>query len=184
MTQTTNLIQSAFSTPVSVSDLKMQLQLFGDSSYDLELATLLLTATDYVSKHIGKQISSSKFELNIPSFNINTFDTKNVDIISVKYYDEDNTLQTLDKAQYLVDSTSVHARILFSMPPIISKDFQNPICIQYYSEMKVVPQVIRHAILMVAAELFEVRTESTDAKARKAAITVDRLLASERRVEL
>ena len=35
-----------------------------------------------------------------------------------------------------------------------------------------------HAVLMTAAELFEVRTETTDAKERRAAITAARLLSA------
>lgn len=50
------------------------------------------------------------------------------------------------------------------------------------ADMETVPPVVSHAILMTAGELFEVRTESTDAKSRLAAICVSRLLAANRRV--
>ncbi|MFN3895767.1 MAG: head-tail connector protein, partial [Acinetobacter sp.] len=60
--------------------------------------------------------------------------------------------------------------------------YKNPVNIRYDTGMDFVPPVVRHAILMTAAELFEVRTESTDAQARVAQITISRLLMSNRKV--
>lgn len=182
--QSFRVLVAASTVPVSVQNLNQHLNLFGDNSYALELGQLLLTAQEFVANHIGKIISDTTIEVPLADFGDATLPHTNARTIVVRYYDEDNVLQTLAPANYIVDPTGSAPVISFRTSPELSSDFQNPILIQYVTGMTSVPQVIRHAILMTAAELFEVRTESTEAKARMASITIGRLLAADKRVEV
>lgn len=179
---TFKIINNPSTAPVSVSNLRRQLSLWDDDSYDLELAQLLLTATEYVGNHIGRAISLLTIEMSVSSFDVATLFHNNTSAVIIKYYDVDDALQTLADTGYTVDPTVEPTTITFKTKPAISADYQNPVVIQYSTGMEFVPQVVRHAILMTAAELFEVKTESTDAQARVAAITISRLLGKDKRV--
>lgn len=178
------VIVPASTVPVSVQNLNQHLNLFGDNSYALELGQLLLTAQEFVSNHIGKFISDTTIEIPFASFDDLTLPHDTASSVVVRYYDANNAIQTLDDEDYIVDPTGLKPVISFKVDPETSSDYQNPILIQYVTGMPSVPQVIRHAILMTAAELFEVRTESTEAKERMASITISRLLKADKRIEV
>ncbi|MBQ2262726.1 MAG: hypothetical protein II336_15310 [Loktanella sp.] len=181
---TFKILQPVSSAPVSVQHLKRHLMLWNDDSYDAELGSLLLTATEYVSNHIGRHISPIQVGKNFPNFGDVTLDHKNPNNITVRYYDASDELQVLDAAGYSIDPTDDEARLTFSQKPALSKLYKHPVTIRYSTGMDFVPPVVRHAILMTAAELFEVRSESTDAQARVAQITIGRLLMTDKRVEV
>lgn len=182
MSKRFTVVTPASTCPVSVAELSTHLQLFGDNSYDTELQALLLTAQEYVSDKLGEFVSDT--EVNVPLADFSDVDLihQNVRWVSVKYYDVNNNQKTLDASNYVLDETGTSARITFTTVPTTSTDFKYPAFVQYTTRFDVVPSKVKHAILMTAGELFEVRTESTDAKDRRAAITVDRLLAGEKRV--
>jgi hypothetical protein len=182
MTKTFKKLDSISQAPVTTAELATQLQLWGDTSFDTELADLILTATAHVSNHIGKPISPTDIEMkfqSFPDFELAHADTSDY---YITYYDEDDEAQTLEITDYRVDPTGDLTSITVLNVPELSTNFQYPITIRYTSGPDFVPLVVRHAILMVAAELFEVRTESTDVKERRAAITVSRLLSADKRV--
>lgn len=174
----------AVASVVTANELDQHLNLFGDHSYDGELDQLLLTAQEYVGKHIGKFVAPTSVEVTADKFDDIELPHAEARSITVKYYDSANVLQTLPSTDYLIDPTSTYPTISFKNRPSVSIDYKKPIVIQYVTGMSDVPNVIRHAILMTAAELFEVRTESTEAKARLASLTIARLLAADKRVEV
>jgi uncharacterized phiE125 gp8 family phage protein len=176
---TTPKIISSNQPPVSVQDLRRHLRLWDDQSYDLELGSLLATATEYVAAHIGHPIGST-VEAWFPSFDAVQITQNNPTSISISYYGTNDVIQALDTDQYQIDTTASPPVIVIPNPPELSSAYINPIRLRY--QTNTVSKSISHAILMVAAELFEVRTESTDAKNRIAAITIDRLLKASTRV--
>lgn len=181
-TPTYRIVQNIVTAPVTVSKFKNHLQLWGDDSYDDELSKLLLTATEYVGNHIGKAVGQIAVDMFLTSFDDAPLLHDNATDIAISYYDENNTLQTLASSEYLIDPTVTPQEIIFKTRLNLSNDYANPVVVSYSAGMDFPPLVIQHAILMTAAELFEVRTESTDAQARVAQITVSRLLAKDKRV--
>jgi uncharacterized phiE125 gp8 family phage protein len=177
------VISTASTSPVTVADLQQHLMLFGDTSYDAELAQLVVTATEFVSDHMGEFVANTTIAEPISSFSDTELVHKNVSNVVVKYFDENNVEQTLAANNYIVDQTGNLTKVKFKSPnERLSADYDCPVQIEYSTAMTTVPNRVKHAILITAAELFEVRTESTDAKNRVAQITIDRLLSTNRRV--
>jgi uncharacterized phiE125 gp8 family phage protein len=173
----------ALSAPISVEDLNTHLQLFGDNSYDAELAQLIYTAQEHVSNQLGKIISDTGIELPLKGFSDITLPHSEVTSLSVTYYDENNATQVMALGvDYILDPTGFAPRVHFERTPLVSNQYDYPAFISYTASFSSVPAVVKHAILMTAAELFEVRTESTDAKDRVAQICVSRLLSKHRKV--
>lgn len=176
------IVTPANSAPVSVAELNTHLQLFGDNSYDGELADLILTAQGYVSDGLGEFVSNTVIQVPVKDFSQFDFKHKNVKSVSVSYYDVANSLQTLGSENYVLDETGTRFRIVFTSAPTTSTDFQYPAYVEYTTGFDTVPTQVRHAILLTAAELFHVRSEGVDKQRSQAQITVGRLLASNRRV--
>jgi hypothetical protein len=175
---TPKIIQSNQS-PVSVQDLRRHLRLWDDNSYDLELGSLLATATEYVGNHIGHPIGST-IEAWFGSFDDMRVTHDNASQISISFYGTNDTIQALDPGLYQIDTTAIPHVIVIPNQPALSSAYRNPIRLRY--QTSTASKSINHAILMVAAELFEVRSESTATKAGVAAITIDRLLKASTRV--
>lgn len=172
----------ASTAPVSTAELSTHLQLFGDTSYDTELAALILTAQDFVSAHLGQPVSATVIQRLFSDFGDICLVHVGTSAITVHYFDVDNAVQVLGAGNYVVDTSGVAVVVrIKTNPTSISSDFANAGYVQYTTAITNVPAKVKHAILMVAAELFEVRAESTDAKLRKAHITVKNLLLSEKR---
>lgn len=182
MSKRFTVVTPASTCPVSVAELSTHLQLFGDNSYDTELQALLLTAQEYVSDKLGQYVSDTQIKVPLEDFSDLEIHHHNIRWVAVKYYDEANNQQTLNTSNYILDETGVRARLEFKTVPTTTTDFEYPAFVQYTTGYDAVPNKVKHAILMTAGELFEVRTESTDAKDRRAAITVDRLLAGNKQV--
>lgn len=173
----------ANTSPVTTSELNTHLQLFGDDSYDTELAELILTAQEYVADAIGKPIANTEVVQSLNSFSRTILAHDVVSIEAVKYFDVDGSLVTLAaNTDYIVDDTGETTVLEFLTSPTTYRHLAYPITIEYTAGMETVPQQVKHAILMTAGELFEVRTESTDAKARKAELCIRRLLSSNKKV--
>jgi len=91
-------------------------------------------------------------------------------VLSVKYYDDDNTLQTLDSAEYNVDTVGEPGRVRLASGatwPTI-KDRTNAIEITYTAGYGTaatdVPQAIRIAIMAAALDVFEHRDMNIEAR--------------------
>ena len=85
-------------------------------------------------------------------------------ITSVKYYDQSNTLQTLDAANYFLtspDITSYLQEIVSGWPSSLY-DRADAVQIEYvtgFASVNDIPQDIKHAILMIVGHLYENRQD-------------------------
>ncbi|MFN3895699.1 MAG: hypothetical protein ACK4KU_14315, partial [Acinetobacter sp.] len=124
---TFKILQPVSSAPVSVQNLKRHLMLWDDDSYDAELGSLLLAATEYVSNHIGHPISPIAIEMNVADFGDVTLAHKNARSIAVRYYDESNFLTTLDSSSFSIDPTDYDPVLTFKDKPRLSNAYKNTV---------------------------------------------------------
>ena len=164
---------------VPVADLKTHLLLFGDTSYDTELQDILLTAEGFISDFLDDFLVSTTVRMNLFAFGDTTLDHKNPTSVVVSYWDTNNTAQVWASSNYVIDTSDVYPTIIFSANPTgLSTKFANKGYITYSTALTPVPAKIKHAVLLVAAELFENRNNSTDKKMEKVQLTAMRLMQS------
>jgi uncharacterized phiE125 gp8 family phage protein len=175
--------QNATDLVVSVEDLKAHLFLFDHDSYDDELEWIILSAQDIVSDLLGEHVSCSTITYNIASFGEEAVLPHRAvsSIQSIHYYDTDNNAQLLPEEDFIFDFTGKDLKLKFLSRPTVSKDYDYPISVDYLACIDPMPYTLAQAILIVSAELFEVRSETTD-KARSEGIKVaTKLLMKHRR---
>jgi uncharacterized phiE125 gp8 family phage protein len=176
------VITQANTVPVSNTELTTHLQLWGDDSYDSEIEPILFTAQEIVSDRLGEFVSNTVIQMPMSDFSDVELVHQNTSDITVSYYDANNALQVLNANNYVIDSTGKNTKICFENTPTVSSDYQYPAFVQYSTGYQVVPRMIKHAILLTAAELFEVRSETTEKARVQAQLCVQRLLQSKKRV--
>jgi len=164
---------------VSVADLKTHLLLFGDTSYDTELQDILLTAEGFVSDFLDDFLVSTTVRKNIVAFGDITLDHKSPTNIVVSYWDTNDTAQVWASSNYTVDTSDIYPTIIFSTNPSgCSTKFANKGYVTYETSLSPVPAKIKHTVLLIAAELFENRNNSSDKKMEKVQLTAMRLMQS------
>ena len=164
---------------VTVADLKTHLLLFGDTSYDTELQDILLTAEGFISDFIDDYLVSTTVRMNIFAFGDTTLEHKNPTSVVVSYWDSNNTAQVWASSNYVIDTSDVYPTIIFDTNPTgLSTKFANKGYVTYATALTPVPAKITHAVLLIAAELFENRNNSTDKKMEKVQLTAMRLMQS------
>ncbi len=164
---------------VTVADLKTHLLLFGDTSYDTELQDILLTAEGFISDFIDDYLVSTTVRMNIFAFGDITLEHKNPTSVVVSYWDSNNTAQVWASSNYVIDTSAVYPTIIFDANPTgLSSKFANKGYVTYATALTPVPAKITHAVLLIAAELFENRNNSTDKKMEKVQLTAMRLMQS------
>lgn len=166
---------------VSVADLKTHLLLFGDTSYDTELQAILLSTEDFISDFLGEYIVSTTVRRNFFSFEDLLLENKSVSSVVVSYWDTDNTAQVFSSGQYVLDTSMIYPIIKFkSVPSGLSDKFENAGFVTYATSLAFVPSKVKHAVLVIAAELFENRAESSERKMEAVKLTAMRLIQSNR----
>lgn len=175
--------QNATDLVVSVEDLKAHLFLFDDDSYDDELECIIFSAQDIVSDLLGEHVSSTTITYNIASFDDEAILPHRAvaGIKSIYYYDTTNNPVLLPEEDFIFDYSGKDIKLKFLNKPTVSKDYDYPISVEYTASIDPLPYALAQAILIVAAELFEVRSETTE-KARSEGIKVaTKLLMKHRR---
>lgn len=86
-------------------------------------------------------------------------------VSAVQYYDEDNALQTLAAAKYVIDSSGAdRAWLAFKTTaslPTLSCDYPAPVRVTYtagYADQDALPNGLRHAILYMIQHLYDNRS--------------------------
>ncbi|WP_157888292.1 head-tail connector protein [Neptunicoccus sediminis] len=174
------IVTSSTTSPVTVNELKQHLLLWGDDSYDSELDSILLAASDYVAGWLNRPVGATVYSQGFKDFNIQ-LDHDGTGIV-VKYFDDNATEQTLASSNYIVDSTGDRTRIVVKNEPIIGNDYSFPVQVQYSTGATTVSARVKHAILIASATLFENRAENSETQKYNCAMTVARLLGPERGV--
>lgn len=164
---------------ITVAELKTHLLLFGDDSYDSELQDILLTAEGFVSDFLGDYLQPTGIRQNIFAFGDTMLTHKNPTNIVVYYWDTNNTAQVWPASNYVIDTSDVHPVIIFNTNPTgYSTKFTNKGYVAYDASLSPVPAKIKHTVLLVAAELFENRNNSSEKKMEKVQLTAMRLMQS------
>jgi len=158
--------------PVSIGDLVGHLQI-GELPDDQQIrATAMLTAArQWVENRLHRQLITSTWTAYLGAFPevIEIKDKLPVSAVaSVKYYDDDNSLQTLSSSNYETDIVSensvprIRPAFGYSWPLTYSRynAVQVALTCGYGATRESVPMGIRHAILIIAADLYENREDT------------------------
>jgi uncharacterized phiE125 gp8 family phage protein len=156
------------SEPVSVDDLKAQLRLNTDDEDDAieeyittarqqfehltQRPVLAQTIRQYCSRmpsHEPCDRSSYEGIIYLMKGNVQS-------VTQVKYYDQDNTLQT--SSTHTTDLTTNPARITWQTRPDLSELQANPLYVDYVCGFTVVPNDVKVALKMLAGHYFENRS--------------------------
>ena len=166
---------------VTVADLKTHLLLFGDNSYDAELQDLLLTAESFVSDFLGEFLSETAVQINLPTLSDIFLPHRFPSEVHVSFWDDTNMQAPVPPSLWLLDTSYALPKLHFKgKPSNISTDFDNQGFVTYKTSLPYAPPKIRHAVLLIAAELFENRNNSSDKKMEKVQLTAMRLIQSAR----
>ena len=166
---------------VTVPELKAQLMLWGDNSYDAELLNIIDAAANLVEDACGKSLSTESVLYPLDTFKKVQLPHEYIADLTVHYFDVSGDEVLMDASGYVLDETGMKPKVSFKEYKALSPDLSFPISIKYTATPNV-PARVKHAVLVTAAELFEVRGETTEKARAKAAITVDRLIGSYKRV--
>jgi uncharacterized phiE125 gp8 family phage protein len=151
--------------PLSYSDVKAYLRLNDDS--EMAFVTSLITvARQIVEGQIWRPLISQTWamqfdysEIGANIYNINKAPL--LSVTDVKYYDENDTLQTLAASQYEVDIYGSPARFrLINVPKL--KDRMNALQLNFtcgYTNAAAVPSPIKQAMYLIIGHLYENRQD-------------------------
>lgn len=161
--------------PVSLDEVKQHIR-ETSSWQDANLETLYIpAAVSKVSKMVGRALTTQTwigYEDSFPCLR-GPFLLRYPPLQSVthiKYYDENDVLQTVDPATYQVDTVSAPGRVALVWGeywPSMRYEKLNAIEIKFvcgYGDVNAVPAELRLAVAMVAAHLYDHREEYTDAE--------------------
>jgi uncharacterized phiE125 gp8 family phage protein len=151
--------------PLSYSDVKAYLRL-NDDSEQAFVTSLITVARQIVEGQIWRPLISQTWamqfdysEIGTNIYNINKAPL--LSVTDVKYYDEDDTLQTLAASQYEVDIYGSPARFrLINLPKL--KDRMNALQLNFtcgYTNAAAVPSPIKQAMYLIIGHLYENRQD-------------------------
>ncbi len=163
--ETENLIPyvttAATFSPVSVDQLKAKIDVaVTDSTHDFELEDVLAACVDEFERDTGIILASRTVRVNAETF----YDGLQLQlrpiasITSVKYYDNNNTQQTLATTVYGLDAQKRQIRLKYNqtIPSYLDRwDAWENTYVVGYSTVQLVPALAKTAVLMLAAHRFE-----------------------------
>ena len=148
---------------LTLSEVKLHLKI--DSSADDALITNLISAaTESCQEYTNRYFTTTVVEQYSDTFAgvKQLYKSPVISITHIKYYDSNNSLQTWDTANYIVDNVSEPARIGLEVQKAYPEiaDRMNAVVVKYsvgYGTAADVPQVIKSAILLTIGNLYENR---------------------------
>ena len=164
---------AATSTAVSLDEVKAHLKI-ASASDNTYLTNLISVATEMVQNYTGQILITSTIDLTLPYF-LNRMDINRTPVSSithVKYYDSDNSIQTLSDANYTEtvskddssDQSPVGASILpsdsFTYPSTYPRMDAVQISFEAgYEDSDAVPMAIKQAMFLIIGQLYLNRTD-------------------------
>ncbi len=158
------------SEPITLAEAKAQLRVESDfTDDDTWINTAITVVREQVEALTNRALMPQTFELAIDGFSdeIQIPKPPFSSLTSIKYYDEDNVLQTLASSYYLVND--------FSEPAIIARktdqtypgtydrlDAVRIVFVAGYADASSVPTSIKQAMLMLLTDLYDNRSASTN----------------------
>lgn len=164
----TKIVTPAAATPVTLTEAKAHLRIdTSDTTEDTLITTLLTVASDIAEKRMARALISQTWAQYLDEFpcedSIEIKLPPLQSITHIKYYDADNTLQTLASSNYDLDIISepgiVRLSATGSWPSTYDKN--NAVIITfvagYGAASTSVPEIIRAAIKLLISHFFENR---------------------------
>lgn len=170
--------------PVTLEEAKAWLRVDSNDD-DLLIIALIEAATDHAETFTRRALVSRGLTLYLDAFP----ETREIVLLrpplsavsSVKYYDEDGTLQTLSTAAYTVDTRSTPGRVVlnedYDWPDTQAKP--NAVEVAYtagYGNSQAVPQGLRLAVQYILRHWFDNREMVATAAMRTVPSTAEALL--------
>jgi uncharacterized phiE125 gp8 family phage protein len=163
------LVTPSDAYPVTVTQAKEHLKITVEDENSL-IESYLNAAIRRCEDYRQSNIMSAEYELMARAWPycgwVNLQKSPVSAINSVKYYDEDNNLQTVSPSSYRLQDYRVPARLefdsSFSQPDLHDREF--PIIVNFqagYLAASSVPATLKHAILLEMGTLHEIRQSET-----------------------
>lgn len=162
---------AASTTPISVTDLKVQLRLdTSDTSEDTYLTNIINAAVEMCEKYTRRDLINKTYVTYRDSFSdiIEIRRSKLQSITSIQYYDTNNTLQTLDTSVYSITDEADYSAVYLNPGKSWPSTYRKPQAVKitfvagYGSLATNVPAVIKQGLLMHAAMMYENRGDCGD----------------------
>lgn len=176
------LITAPDSEPVTLTEAKAHLRVDGTDD-DTLISALIVAARQGAEHSTGRALMPQTWELALDEFE-DEIDLPNpplISVTSVKYTDSDGVEQTIDAADYQVDSHSAPARLLpaYGLEWPTSREQANAVLVRYqagYADAASVPQEIKAWMLLRVGLLYENRESVAAGVTLSELPHVDRLL--------
>lgn len=155
--------------PVSVEEMETQLRL-GDSGEDTFLTAIIAAATAQIEWVSGRSLLTQSLTLTLPRFPLSSLKPvwlmrgPVASLTSVSYVDADGATQTLASCQ--LEKTEFGAKLL---PPLddpwpdtqdLKVDAVSIVYVAGYGAASAVPAPLKQAIVLLASDFYERRTET------------------------
>ena len=166
--------------PVSLSEAKDHLRVDGTAD-DLMIIGYLHTAREFIEEQTGKDLTDATYELSLPDFpgtdgTIVLVKLPVTAVASVKYYDTDNTLQTLDDTSY---HASIPTRTPAKIQPVYGTSwpdtYQRPDAVTVTYTTGNCPKLAEHAMKLLVGSWYETRSDE-DATGKTMVVGAQRLI--------
>lgn len=147
---TLRMITAPATEPVTAAEVKSDARIDG-TDLDATIAVLITAARQKAEDLTGRALITQTWELVLDRFPVCEIEIGKLpvsSITSVKYYDADGTLQTLDSDQYTLDADTLPGRILpaYNVTWPTTRDIKNAVIIQFeagYGDAADVPADIK-----------------------------------------
>jgi len=149
--------------PVTVDELKSHLRLNDDSEDDL-LSAFITTARIMFEEATGRAVVSTEYRQHVPILAAPVYLMKYpvISVDSVKYYDQDGTLQTANSSTYHADTISIPATIRFDSYPTTSSTISPVAYVEFTAGWATVPEPVKLAIKLLAGHYYQNREAYTE----------------------
>ena len=167
-------VASVGSPPLSLADAKEHLRVLHTTDDDY-ITSLVLAATEWIeqqydialrSKTVTEYYDGFDGDIQITIYPVNS-------VTSVKYYDTDNTLQTI--TDYTSDLVSRRGRVRVESEPSLY-DRPNAIEVIYVAGYATAPEAIIHAIKLLVGDWYKDRERTPGNVKARLLDTVEKLL--------
>lgn len=186
------IITAPAATPVTLAEAKGQLRI-DHSDDDIMIDRLIAASTTYLDGYagiLGQALVTQTWELVLDAFPCGPIQIPLgplQSVTSVKYDDTNGDEQTFGPENYTVDTVSKPGWVVLnsdaSWPSTL--DAINAVRVRFVAGFTDVPQVLRHAILMLVGHFYENReTTIVGTNAQALPFAVDALIAPFRRVSI
>lgn len=159
---------------IMTADIKTHLRhVTTTGAQDAEMVSFLAAALDHAQEYCGQSFGSQTLEAAFDRFPCGSYQALELprgpvtSVTSVKYIDENGTVQTLVGANYVLDDYGLTTKIYRSFGivwPTI-QDVANAVKVVYVAGAAVLPAAVRAALLMHVYEMDQHRSADIDVPA-------------------